>query len=56
MLGSDHIPIIIELQLQVARTKATKLTYVTFAKANWEIFKTQLDDLVAYPNLRRRLR
>ena len=44
-LGSDHIPII-ELQRHIIKSKATNRTYVNFAKANWEGFKLQLENLL----------
>lgn len=39
VLSSDDLPIIIEVQREVTKIKATKRTYVNSAKAEWNVFK-----------------
>ncbi|WP_333764851.1 reverse transcriptase domain-containing protein [Streptomyces sp. IBSBF 2390] len=43
-LSSDHIPIIISLQRSVTKTKTDRHTFVNFKKADWNGYRTYLEN------------
>ena len=47
-LNSDHKPIIVELQIQEPNVNSERRKYVNFAKADWDGFKSFMQDSIQY--------
>ena len=43
MLSSDHLPILIRLQMKTATTLGLCRTYVNLKKANWDIYRQEVE-------------